>query len=225
MNAQTNQEIPRIVHYIWVGEHPMPDRNIKLIKSNEQFLKKYDVRIWTEKNIDLSAPFVQRAYAEQRWAFVSDYVRFKLLYEWGGVYLDTDMELLKEIDDLLNVSAFSGFNRHGNRIYCGIVGAAPKHPLFVDILRDYDRLPSGRWPTSPEMFTKACVMPRTDIVIHPFSHFYPVDEGRRPNAVLLSQAYATHHWDESWRSFVALRRILRRLGIIPFYHWLTGKNS
>lgn len=216
--------IPRLVHYIWVGGHALPEKNRHLLAASERFLPGYTIKLWTEADLDLSAPFVQRAYAEKRWAFVSDYLRFVILRDQGGIYLDTDMELLRPIDDLLDAPAFSGFNRAGDMVYCGMIGAVPGHPLFTQLVKDYDALPPGQWPTSPQMMTATWHKMPQDIVIHPFSAFYPVDEGKRPDPTLLAQAYATHHWDESWRSFVPLRRILRRLGIIPLYHKLALKR-
>lgn len=211
--------IPKIIHYIWVGNNPMPQRNVDLIASNARHLAGYDIRIWREADLDLTPLFVARAYAAKRWAFVSDYLRFVILRDMGGIYLDTDMELFRPLDDLLQVPAFSGFNRDSSSIYCGVIGAEPQQPLMQQLVRDYDALPEGVWPTSPDMMT-ATVKAHSEfeLVVHPFYLFYPVDEGKKADPALLAKAYATHHWDESWRSHVPLRRFLRRIGIIPLYH-------
>lgn len=216
-----NAMIPKIIHYIWVGESDLPARNAALIAKNAQHCAGYNIRLWRETDLDLTAPFVQRAYAAKKWAFVSDYLRFKILAEHGGIYLDTDMELFRPLTPLLSDASFAGLNREGNYVFCGVIGAEPQHRLMQQLVRDYDALPPHHYPTSPQMLTAATTAaPGDDFHIHPFHYFYPVDEGGTGDPALLKEAYATHHWDESWRSYVPLRRFLRRIGVIPLYHRL-----
>mgnify|MGYP000927420184 CR=1 FL=1 len=217
--------IPKLIHYIWVGPNPLPDKNRELIAKSQRHLSGYTVRIWREADLDMTPAFVRRAYAAGQWAFVSDYLRFVILRDQGGIYLDTDMEVLRPLDDLLSAAAFAGYDRTNQHIYCGIIGAVPQHPLFAQLVRDYDALPPGRLPTSPEMLTSAYKKSCTDLVLHPADTFYPCSEGEQPDPARMAKAYATHHWDESWRRWVGLRRLLRRLGILKLLHLILKKTG
>ena len=216
--------IPKKIHYIWVGPNPMPEKNQLLLEKNKKKLKEFDIKLWTEKEIDLSNRYIKIAYEKKKWAFVSDYARFKILMEEGGIYLDTDMEILKPIEHLLNVPAFAGENRKRNSVYCGVIGATAGHSVIKRVIELYDELEEGDWLTSPDMLTRAVQsVQKNDFLIHPFYTFYPVDEGETPKKEFVNRALAVHHWDESWRRFVPMRKALRRVGVIKLYHLLTGK--
>jgi len=213
--------IPKIIHYIWVGSSEMPERNRQLIEKNTHLCPEYKIKIWGESDLPSMTGFPERAYYDKKWAFVSDYFRFQLLLQHGGIYLDTDMELLKPLDDLLYSPGFSGYNQEADYIYCGIIGSTPGHPFIKDILDAYDRLHIGEYPTSPEMMTNAYKRnSEIDFQIYPASYFYPLQAGEKLTQKKIEHAYATHHWDESWRTFVPLRRFLRRIYIIPVYHFI-----
>lgn len=102
--------IPQIIHYCWFGEGAMPELVLKCIESWKNYLPNYEMHLWNEENFDVStAPqYVQEAYAAKKYAFVSDYVRLWALEQEGGVYLDTDVEVLRPMDDLLEDTAFIG---------------------------------------------------------------------------------------------------------------------
>lgn len=212
--------IPKTIHYIWVGS-PIPESIQNQIDKNNQFLEDYIVKIWTEKNMPKLNVFAQRAYDEKRWAFVSDYLRFVILHEEGGIYLDTDMDLLKPLDNLLGYDFVAGWNRGEREIYTGIV-AVPKSDLCIArIIEIYDALDGTNFPTSPEIMT-ACYHEKSNksnFHILPSQYFYPLLDGERATSKRLEYAYANHLWHESWRTYVPLRRFLRRIGIMKLYHW------
>jgi hypothetical protein len=191
----------------------------RFVEANAALHPDFDHKIWREADVDLSSPFVQRAYNAGRWAFVSDYLRFQILAEHGGIYLDSDMELLRPLHPMLASAGFAGLNREHTSIYCGIIGAVPHLGLFDRILRAYDALEPEDYPTSPDMFTR-CYLARLEAGFHiyPADVFYPVNEGEVADPARLARAYATHHWAESWRRFVAARRLLRRIGLMRLYH-------
>jgi len=212
--------IPKIIHYIWVGSQ-IPDNIVKQIEKNSQFFSEYTTKIWTEKNMPPLNAFAQKAYEDKKWAFVSDYLRFYILYHEGGIYLDTDMDVLKPLDNLLGKTFFSGWNRRGREVYAGIIGTIKKHSYIKDILEAYEEIESGRYPTSPEIMTQ-CYEKYEDkeyLFILDSRYFYPLLDGESASKALLEDAYTNHLWHESWRTYVPLRRFLRRVGVMKIYHW------
>ena len=102
--------IPKVIHYCWFGGNPLPDSVRKCINSWKKFCPDYDIKQWDETNINLHEnAYVLEAYQAKKWAFITDYVRLKVLVEYGGIYMDTDVEVLKPIDVFLSNHAFSGF--------------------------------------------------------------------------------------------------------------------
>ena len=103
--------IPKIIHYCWFGGNPLPKLAKKCMKSWKKYCPDYRIIEWNESNFDISsAPeYVKSAFAEKKWAFVTDYVRLYAVYNCGGVYLDTDVEIIKSIDELLINDGFFGF--------------------------------------------------------------------------------------------------------------------
>ncbi|HGQ4557108.1 TPA: glycosyltransferase family 32 protein [Streptococcus pneumoniae] len=107
--------IPKKIHYIWFGGSEKPDVVLKCINSWKKYMPDYEIVEWNEDNFDLSdSQFAKSAYESRKWAFASDYARFKILSKYGGIYFDTDVELLKTIpDDILAHSSFTGFEYIG----------------------------------------------------------------------------------------------------------------
>ena len=101
--------IPKIIHYCWFGGNPLPDLAVKCIDSWKKYCPDYEIKRWDESNFNLNCcDYVKEAYRAKKWAFVSDYARFKVLYDEGGLYFDTDVELIKPIDDILARGPFMG---------------------------------------------------------------------------------------------------------------------
>ena len=102
--------IPRKIHYCWFGKGELPDLAVYCINSWKKYCLDYEIVRWDESNSDLSScNFVIEAYRQKKWAFVSDYIRLKVIAEHGGIYLDIDVELLKSLDGLLELDSFMGF--------------------------------------------------------------------------------------------------------------------
>ena len=133
--------IPRIIHYCWFGRNQKPKLAEKCIKSWKKYCSDYQVIEWTEDNFDVSkAPqYVQDAYHAKKWAFVSDYVRFVALVEYGGIYLDTDVELLQSLDPFLKHEASTG-TEDGTYISAGVMGCEKGYPLFKQFQEYYNTL-------------------------------------------------------------------------------------
>jgi len=104
--------IEKKIHYIWVGGNSLTQLAKKCIKSWKKYCPDYEIILWNECNFDISQnQFCQQAYNAKKWAFVSDYMRLKILYDHGGVYMDADVEVLKPLDEFLHHKAFSGFEQ------------------------------------------------------------------------------------------------------------------
>lgn len=101
--------IPKIIHYCWFGRNHLPESAQKCINSWKKYLPDYEIKEWNEDNFDVnSIPYTKQAYEARKYAFVSDYARFWILYNHGGLYFDTDVELIKPLDDILLKGSFMG---------------------------------------------------------------------------------------------------------------------
>lgn len=102
--------IPKIIHYCWFGHKPLPSLALKCIASWKKYLPDYEIKEWNEDNFDVNIiPYTQEAYAAGKYAFVSDYARCWILYKYGGIYFDTDVEMIRPIDDIIAAGGFMGY--------------------------------------------------------------------------------------------------------------------
>ncbi len=134
-----SKAIPKIIHYCWFGGAEKPKLAQKCIKSWKKHCKGYELIEWSEKNFDISkAPlYVRQAYEAKKWAFVTDYVRLFAMTQFGGIYMDTDVEVVKNLDKFLENRAFSGFENE-TMISTGIMASEKDFPLFCELLKYYD---------------------------------------------------------------------------------------
>ncbi len=140
--------IPKVIHYCWFGRNPLPKSALKCIASWRKYFPNYEIKEWNEDNFDVNIiPYTQEAYSVGKYAFVSDYARFKILYENGGLYFDTDVEVIRPMDDIIERGAFMGVE-----VECTAVdttplvapglglGVNPGLGLYKEILDYYDTL-------------------------------------------------------------------------------------
>jgi len=107
--------IPKIIHYCWFGGNPIPPQNKKWMDSWRKFCPDYEIREWNEENYDvMQNAYMREAYESKKWGFVPDYARLDIIYKYGGIYLDTDVELIKGLDELLYQPGFAGFESEKN---------------------------------------------------------------------------------------------------------------
>lgn len=107
--------IPKIIHYCWFGRNPLPELARKCIDSWKKYLPDYEIKEWNEDNFDVNIiPYTAEAYAQKKYAFVSDYARFWILHKYGGIYFDTDVEVIRPIDDIIARGNFMGFETDPN---------------------------------------------------------------------------------------------------------------
>ncbi len=155
--------IPKIIHYCWFGKGELPEKAKKCIASWKQFCPDYELIQWSEDNYEIpDIPFLKKAYEDRKWSFVTDYIRLDVVYRMGGVYFDTDVELLKPLDNLLSYRAYFGFEEV-NTVNTGLGFGAEKN---CDILREmmgcYYSLPACQ--SDEEYIQYTCPIVQTPIL-------------------------------------------------------------
>ncbi|MEG6571104.1 glycosyltransferase [[Clostridium] cellulosi] len=228
--------IPKTVHYIWFGGAPKPPLVNMCILSWKEKLPNYELIEWNESNLDLDR-FARenRFFAECRkrhiWAYMSDYIRLRILYEHGGIYLDTDMQILKSLDTFLGNIAFAGQENSEGHVSCGILGCEPHHPVIKRMLDFYDKdIWSDRDCTIPAIFSKVLKEDNLagSVKIYPPEYFYPYPyQSEFKPECITDNTYSIHWWSASWvgklgpyiflttkhlsqpaKTFVAVKRII-----------------
>lgn len=133
-------KIPKIIHYCWFGRGQIPEEAIEYMKSWKKYCPDYKIIEWNEETFDISSnKYVKEAYENKKFAFVTDFVRLYALYNYGGIYMDTDVEVIKSLDPFLKNNAFSGFEDNMS-IPTGIMGATKGNLWIGDMLHEYDNI-------------------------------------------------------------------------------------
>lgn len=205
--------IPKIIHYCWFGRGEMPLLAIKCLQSWKKYLPEYEIKLWNEDNFDLdNFPYVREAYDRRRFAFVTDVVRLYALYNYGGVYMDTDVEVLKPIDGILNYKGVSGFESE-TQIPTGLMASIPGHPMIRELLEEYNGIHfckedgSIDFTTNVERITQAflkygLVLDNTQQTINDFTLLpkdYLCPKSYEDGKIYLTDNTLTiHHFAGSW---------------------------
>ena len=129
--------IPKVIHYCWFGGKPLPKLAKKCLASWKKFCPDYEIIRWDESNFDVNGcDYSREAYEAKKWAFVSDYARLKVIVDNGGIYMDTDVEVVKPLDEFLSHEAFSGFE-NPRSITTGIMACEKGFAPFAEMLNEY----------------------------------------------------------------------------------------
>ncbi|MCI9439419.1 MAG: hypothetical protein HFH85_20175 [Lachnospiraceae bacterium] len=129
------QRIPKVIHYCWFGRNPIPDRNKRCMESWKKFCPDYEIVEWNEDNYNVAKNnYMKQAYDAQKYGYVPDYARIDILYRYGGIYLDTDVELVRSLDDLLYLRAYTSFEEYPTVNFGGGSGSEKGFPLLKRIL-------------------------------------------------------------------------------------------
>ncbi len=218
--------IPKVIHYIWVGGKPLTSLAEHCLASWQTFLPDYEIKLWNEQNSPMDHHYVQAMYEKKKWAFVSDYIRFWVLEREGGIYLDTDMEVLKSFDEL-RIKTPLGFvgSSSSGQIESSIIAAPKGAPFLKAALAFYDTdREYSIADTSPLVLERAIEAQTFDLPkVYEYSHFHPCNEGKACSVAKLRLAYARHHWAESWVPYARVKKILRKIGIMPILKKVLGR--
>jgi len=207
--------IPKVIHYCWFGGNPKSKLIEKCIKSWKKYCPDYEIIEWNEENFDINFnQYTKEAYEAKKWAFVSDVARLWVLVEHGGVYMDTDCELVKPIDKFLAHEAFSGFESP-EVVPTAIMASKKGYPLFQEFLNEYEdksfKMPDGTYNETPNVTYMTNTMTgyglRLDdseqtikgFTLYPAEYFCPwgcpvLSKELRPS----KNTYAIHHFNASW---------------------------
>lgn len=206
--------IPRIIHYCWFGHGQMPELALRCIESWHRFMPDYKYKLWNEENFDITAiPYVKEAYESRKYAFVTDYVRLYALYTEGGVYMDTDVEVLKPYDDLLSLPGFTGYE--GSKHLPPVTGTMASEAGNEWVKEQLDSYvdahfvkPDGTLDTTTNTTRISNIMERGGFVsdgkkrVYKDMHIFPVDyfcPRQTTGEILFTEnTYCDHHFMGSW---------------------------
>lgn len=192
----------------------MPELAKRCIESWKKYLPDYELMLWNEDSFDVnSLKFTRQAYEKKRYAFVTDYVRLYALKRYGGVYMDTDVEILKSIDEFLKLPAFSGFET-GDQIPTGIMASEKELPWIDELLKYYDKRPFVRWNgrlnKTPNTIIISKMLKKRGVVLNNCYqvykdqlHLFPKDyfcpkSYKTLEIELTENTYCIHHFAGSW---------------------------
>ena len=233
--------IPKVIHYCWFGGNPLPKSAQKCIASWRKYLPDYEIKEWNESNFDVNViPYTAEAYKAKKYAFVSDYARFWILYKYGGLYFDTDVEVIKSMDDIIAKGPFMGCENEAKAgatpaqlgVAPGLgLGVNPGLGLYGEILNWYNTHHFITWTgvieknvvdITTEILNKngieildAGVLKSSGILIYPREYFCPKDY-ITGEMNITDKTKSIHHYSATWvgnkRTFVD--KVIKRLKFI-----------
>lgn len=215
--------IPKIIHFCWFGKNPLPYEAIKCIESWKKFFPDYEIKEWNETNFDCyCCDYISEAYEKGKWAFVSDYARFKILYEYGGIYFDTDVEVIKNFDDIIENGGFMGCEASSKlmnfdsayNVAAGLgLGVEPQNAFYKEILDYYNNqhfiLPNGTINPTTVVVRVTKILKEhgfvgngdieniEGITIYPPDYFCPLNNDTG-ELLLTNNSHSIHYYSSSW---------------------------
>lgn len=230
--------IPKIIHYCWFGGKDLPESAKKCIESWERYFPDYEIRQWNEKNFDVFiCKYAEEAYKAGKWAFVSDYARFWILYNYGGIYFDTDVEVIKNFGEIIEKGNFMGCEAPSDQIVSGAskksginvapglgLGANAGLGLYKEILEEYNHLYFDQSKTVVNYVTDLLkrkgfvgngkIEYIDSIYIYPPEYFCPMNYFSGEMAIT-EKTYSIHHYSMTWKTeyqkyLKKIERILKR---------------
>lgn len=207
--------IPKKIHYCWFGKGPKPELANKCIKSWKKYCPDYEIIEWNEKNFDINSNiYVKEAYENKKYAFVTDYVRLYVLNKYGGIYMDTDVEVIKPLDGFLKHRAFSSFENN-NYIPTGIMASEKNNKWIKTLLSEYNNLHfinNGKMDLTTNVIriTESTIknyglnpissyqeLKNGIVTIYPYDYFCPKDHYTQ-KINITKNTCTIHHFSGSW---------------------------
>lgn len=207
--------IPKIIHYCWFGKKEIPEKQIQYINKWLEIFEGYQIIKWNEDNSPMHLLYMRTAYENKKWANMSNFTRLWAIAEHGGIYLDTDIDVLKTFNPLLSNNCFFGFEDiyvdWDGCINNAVIGAVPSHSFILEmkdrLLKEFDGLEQAHL-SSPHLTTRLLKEKGlreykeqylNDIHIYPIDFFYPYSWHQKftPECVK-PNTYCIHHFEKSW---------------------------
>lgn len=214
--------IPKIIHYCWFGRNPLPKTAEKCIRSWKKYCSDYEIIRWDESNFDVNCnEYCREMYEQEKWAFLTDYVRLRVVYENGGIYLDTDVEVIKPLDDLLHNSAYMGLETT-DKVNTGLgFGAERNHWFIGENMIYYEK-----WRSSDSVETCPIITTRlleskgliynhlnvnhlNGVTVYPTEYFC-AKNSHTGEVCITKKTYTIHHFDASWQTKSERTKTLNR---------------
>jgi len=198
--------IPKIIHYCWFGNNPKPKSVLKYIDTWKKYLSDYEIKEWNENNFNIdNFQFVKEAYINRKYAFVSDVCRLYALYSEGGIYFDTDVEVVKKFDPLLSNNIFIGMESEKyKRLGTSVIGAEPHNKFIAKCLEYYTNKnfinSDGSFNTIPNTLIISTILTKQEknnVKIYPVDYFSPIDFETKC-ICKSSNTYSIHHFSGTW---------------------------
>jgi Mannosyltransferase OCH1 and related enzymes len=211
--------IPQTIHYCWFGNNPLSQETLDYIKTWKKHLPEYQIIQWDESNFDTdSVIWVKEAIENKKYAFATDYIRLDILYRYGGIYFDTDVEVLQSLDDLLELPYFIGAENTIHGINTALIATQPKSPWIKCCLEHYrdrhflrngkmdmrvnpelikDTLLKNGYALNPISTKREFSFEEKHFNIFPATWFSPKNEDK---IELSKDTYVIHHYLNSWRN-------------------------
>lgn len=212
--------IPKIIHYCWLSGEPYPELVERCMRSWKEKLLDYEFMLWDKNRFDVrSVLWVEQAYNEKKWAFAADYIRLYALYNFGGIYLDSDVEVLKPFDDLLDRPYFFGREHTPDRIEnqdsieAATMGAEKGLPYLKKVMEFYERRDfvddDGYMDTTTLPAVLARKLKGENLDILPMDYFSPKNT-RTLKLQVTTNTYCIHHFNGSWHSLAQQKHVALR---------------
>jgi len=206
--------IPKIIHYCWFGKKPMPITDQMCLASWQRFFPDWKLMLWNEDTFNEENDYLLRMIKEKKWSLYTDYVRFWALEKYGGLYFDTDIEVIKPFNDILFNSYFLGFEKPG-QVNIAVIGSEKNHPfnrLILDYYESYRFDDEIKWSvliTGPLMAKLNNIVGKNEVVefmpnsfIYPVDYFYPLPyedaDTLNKKKYLTKNSYTLHYWNATW---------------------------
>lgn len=213
--------IPKIIHLCWLSGDQYPALVNKCIESWKKNLPDYEIMLWDRNRFDItSVPWVKQAYDNKKYAFAADYIRFYALYNYGGIYLDSDVEVLKSFNDLLNRREFIGEDAAGS-IEAAVIGAEKGLDWVKECLDYYDGRSFVKEDGSfdmvpvPILVTKV-ITNNPDINLFDFDYFSPKDYNVG-KIYKTKNSYTIHHFEGKWETVNLSYKVKKMIHIMMYY--------
>jgi hypothetical protein len=229
--------IPKIIHYCWFGGNPLPELALKCVASWKKYFPDYEIKEWNESNYSVhKIPYISEAYTAKKYAFVSDYARFDILYTYGGIYFDTDVEVIRPFDDILRNGGFMGLEEAGITAAGLGVGCNAGLGVGYQILEFYATMHflnsdgSYNLHTVVEYVTailkkhglksENTIQSVAGLIIYPTDYFCP-KSFKTGKTIITKNTYSIHHYDGTWVPSIDAKYINIRYRIYKIF----GTNS